>query len=213
MKEFLNDIKSQIFAEVPEVNTVRLWNNQVEELITQRNESISFPAVFLGFDTDINYVSKAQRGLQYAEKVEFYVHIVDENYVDNENDDSTEWGIIDLKQNVYKALEQFSGVTFGNISRIRESLDQSHDSMYHYTQVYMIPNLIDTDNLPITEDVNATLTLNVDLNIENVIIRTGRLGGSLPPPIANIELDYELDFYLGEAENIELDYNLDFEMN
>ena len=196
MKAFLNDIKQQILTEVTEVKTVRLWNNQVEELIIGRNESISFPAVFLGFDTDINYVSKTAQGLQYAEKVEFYVHITDENYVDNTYDDSTEWGIIDLKQKVYKALEQFSGVTFGNISRIRESVDQSHDSIYHYTQVYMIPILVDADNCPITEDVTAALNLSIDLNIENVIIRTGRLGGSVIPPTNDIQLDYQLDFEL-----------------
>jgi hypothetical protein len=196
LKAFLTDIKNKIFADVPAVKTVRLWNNQVEEIITQRNESISFPAVFLGFDTDINYISKTAQGLQYAEKVEFYVHITDENYVDNVNDDSTEWGIIDLKQDIYKALEQFSGVTFGNISRIRESVDQSHDSIYHYTQVYMIPILVDADNCPETTDVMATLDLAIDLNIENVIIRTGRLGGALPPPTEDIQLDYELDFRL-----------------
>ena len=196
MKAFLTDIKTQIFAEVPEVKTVRLWNNQVEELLLGRNEAISFPAVFLGFDTDINYVSKTAQGLQYAEKVEFYVHITDENYVDNINDDSTEWGIIDLKQKIYKALEQFSGVTFGNISRIRESVDQSHDDVYHYTQVYMIPILVDADACPVTEGVEATLDLTVKLNIENVIIRTGRIGRGLPPVLEDIQLDYQLDFEL-----------------
>jgi len=196
LKAFLNDIKQQILTEVTDVKTVRLWNNQVEELITGRNESISFPAVFLGFDNEINYVSKTTQGLQYAEKVEFYVHICDENYVDNTYDDSTEWGIIDLKQKVYKALEQYSGVTFGNISRIRESVDQAHDSIYHYTQVYMIPILVDADNCPETTDVLAELNLTVDLNIENVIIRTGRIGRNLPPPTQDIQLDYELDFEL-----------------
>ena len=197
MKDFLNDIKQQILTEVTEVKTVRLWNNQVEELITGANESISFPAVFLGFDNGLDYVSKTAQGLQYAEKVEFYVHICDENYVDNTYDDSTEWGIIDLKQNVYKALEQFSGVTFGNISRIRESVDQAHGSIYHYTQVYMIPILVDGAACPVTTPVEATLDLAVDLNIENVIIRTGRIGGGvLPPPTEDIQLDYQLDFEL-----------------
>lgn len=196
MKAFLDDIKQKILTDVTDVKTVRLWNNQVEELRIGQNEAISFPAVFLGFDTDINYISKTAQGLQYAEKVEFYVHICDENYVDNTYDDATEWGIIDLKQQVYKALEQFSGVTFGNISRIRETVDQSHDSIYHYTQVYLIPILVDADNCPETTDVLATLDLTVDLNIENVIIRTGRLGGVLPPPTADTQLDYQLDFEL-----------------
>ena len=196
MKAFLDDIKQQILTQVPEIKTVRLWNNQVEELLQGRNEAISFPAVFLGFDNEINYVSKAADGLQFAEKVEFYAHIVDENYVDNNNDDSTEWGILDLKQKVYVALEQFSGDTFGSISRIRERTDQSHDNLYHYTQVYLIPTLIDEAAVPETVGVNASLLLTMDLNIENVIIRTGRLGGVLPPPTEDIQLDYQLDFEL-----------------
>lgn len=196
MKAFLTDIKAKILADVTAIKTVRLWNNQVEEIITRRNESISLPAVFLGFDDGIEYVSKTAAGLQYAEKVPFYIHIVSENYVDNDNDDSTEWGYIDLKQELYKALEQFNGTTFGNISRVREVPDQSHDSMYHYTQVYMIPILIDADNCPVTEDVTATLDLTVELSIENAIIRTGRQGGVIPPPTEDIQLDYQLDFEL-----------------
>jgi hypothetical protein len=174
MDDFLKEVKEQIFAEVPEIKTIRLWNNQVEELLVSKNEAISFPAVFMGFDSELNYTSKTVKGLQYAEKVEFYVHIAIENYVDNDNDDSTEWYILDLKQKIYKALEQFSGVSFGHLNRVREVVNQNHDEVNQYTQIYIIPILVDTSNLPESTPVEATLDLKVNLKMDNVVVRTSR---------------------------------------
>jgi len=194
LKDFLNDIKQRILSEVPEIKTVRLWNNQIEQLIAQRNESISFPAVFLGFDEGLEWQSKSQKGIQYSEDLALYVRVVGENYVDNTYDDSTEWGIFDLKESVYKALQSYDPVNASELDRIREQTDESHDSIYIYTQVYRIDKLVDTTACPPTTPVDATLDLTVDLNIENIIIRTGRLGGDIPPPTEDIQLDYQLDF-------------------
>ena len=169
MEAYFKSIKEKIEADVSEVLTIELWNNQVES----QGDAISTPAVYLGFGDEIEYSDYSTEGAQQGGFM-LQVTIVAENLVDNLNNDSgTDWSIFALKQKVYKALQGFKPVDSTiNLIRKTETPDQNHDGVYVWTQNYD-SNVVDEEAVPETTEHTIDLSLTVSLKIDNPVIRTG----------------------------------------
>ena len=83
MKSFFSDIRTQLLDNVTGLETVELWNTQVEATIANEAElPIVTPAVYLAIPEEIEYRAFTCPGVQEG-RFTFTVYIVTENLIDN----------------------------------------------------------------------------------------------------------------------------------
>ena len=177
MDQYFDSIKQRILSEVPTVQTVELWNNQTNAAESGEQIAIATPAVYLGFNGEIEYNGRTETGEQLA-TFQLQIRIVVENLVDNTYDDSgTDWGILTFKQLIYKALNNFTPTNGkSELIRVTEEMDEDHGGLNIWVQNYS-GSLIDRANKPETTEATVEVCFTGDLIIDNDIIRTGKLNG------------------------------------
>lgn len=184
MKVVYTDIKAQIQAQVPEILHIALFNNQIELLKNEENNtadsgsytnsiySFARPALFVEFVNPIE-IKQLGGGLQEFD-LQIKIHIVHDFYNgDNMEEDLT---ILDLKDNVYKALQGFEPTKSVSMVRKYEEVDYDHGNLNHYIQVYETNYVESVAERPLNGIViqpPITLDLDKDLDIDNPVIRTG----------------------------------------
>ena len=169
MIDYYDSIKTKILQELPEIKTVRMWNNQLDRA---DEEVINYPAVFLSMDQEnIDYRPTQGRKAQEARFV-FTVRICNTNLVDNTYDDSTEWDILRLKQDVYKVLQGFKPDGGRSaLNRESEEQDYNHGAIYVYLQNYRGTYQDNDANNTIVGSVSA-ICANGKLVIKNDLYKT-----------------------------------------
>ena len=182
MKTFFSEIKDKILADVPEIQTVELWNSQVGAALEDKEFPIVTPAVYFEVIDQILYTDRTDKPNSQQGKFTLRLNIVVESLVENEfNDSGTDWDVFDTKQDVFKSVQGFkTSVSQEDLNRIDEELDTDHNGLYVFAQDYSA-DIIDEDAVPETVPVDAELCVDGHLQIDNVVIRTGRgtqdLGG------------------------------------
>lgn len=158
-----NEIDARILSEVPEINLVQLWNNQIDN--EEREEARAFPLCFIEFSS-ITWL-ELTKGLNEAEII-ITIRTAIERY---QTDDRT---FLTLVDKVYKALQLFSHPCFTPLKRVAERQDIDHDNCIVW-ETDFLTRLVDGEAYT-DEDkpsVTASLNLSVDLDIDNDVIRTG----------------------------------------
>ncbi len=170
-----NGIVTRLQAKVPELKTIKLFNDQFNHSNSDVNENndeqaFLYPCCFLEF-TEIEYTT-ATSLLQSFTGI-LRLHIGFESYKNEELD------MFALKQKIYKALQGFqvSDVNiFGKLTRLRETTDTEHNNIYIYIQEYQISGK-DADFSTEDEKVEVTppiaVEITADLDIDNIVLRTG----------------------------------------
>jgi hypothetical protein len=168
--DYFQSIKAHIILKLTEIKTVRLWNGQTEEGADPEN--IDYPAIFLGYE-DVDFTANVQSGKNEQTGVfDLTVRIANRNLVDNANDDSTEWDILRLKQDVYKVLQKFVPTGAKNeLLRKTEELDQDGGQVYVYLQTYSSNYLDKSANDTITGSVTKAV-INSNMHITNDLYKT-----------------------------------------
>jgi hypothetical protein len=162
-------IKSRILT-VDGVKECRLFNNQFERSnndTTQQNNEQAFlhPVVFIEFD-NIEYGELASLVQEYTATVRIYIGF--ESYMLEDTD------VFTLKQNIFVSLHGFQPDQASKLVRLNESTDTDHNNIYIYKQEYSLSGKDDSGAT--TKDavtVTADLELVADLDIDNIVIRTG----------------------------------------
>lgn len=165
------EVKSKLVTDVPELKTLRLWNNQVS------NENIenafNYPAVFIEF-ADLEY-SNENAGLQTITGL-LRVHIVQEEYrTENELN-------LDFIDKIAAALNGYQTDTIVKpLIRVSEVQDTNHNNLIIWEQDYDFKANDCTSSkyngaIEIAGGVVAAQVerdTEVTLEIDNDIIRTG----------------------------------------
>lgn len=179
MKQLYLDIKQRLLTKAPSVRHIAIFNNQIERLkninegdYTQDAYAFARPAVFIEFQ-NILEITQLGGGVQLYDPLFVVVHIVHDNY-HNGGDMDLDLLIFDLKQEVYLALQKFEPLGAVMFIRTSEQQDYDHDNLYHY-QMTFTTNYIEQSSLEPVGGIAITpaLSLTTDLDIDNVVIRTG----------------------------------------
>ncbi|GAB3194682.1 hypothetical protein ABID22_000141 [Pontibacter aydingkolensis] len=123
MKLIYEALKQHILTKVPEVQDVRLFNNQVQNM-EKGSDTLYLPSVLIEF-SNIEYGHKNHLNQYGKASVKF--HIVTEDY-----NSSPEIGFT-VRENVNRALNRYSdGVNFYPLERVGEEPDTNFTNVYVY---------------------------------------------------------------------------------
>ena len=165
------EVKQRLIDKIPEVKTIRLWNNQV----TNENveNAFNYPAVFIEF-SEILFV-KENAGLQSFSGI-LRLYVVQEEYR-TENLDN-----LDFVDQVAAAINGFQTDTIIKpLWRDREFQDVNHNNLIVWEQDYPLmandctsSKYNDAVEIPGgSVEVIAERDTEVTLDIDNDVIRTG----------------------------------------
>lgn len=162
------DLKARILAQVPECKTVALWNNQINNHIgtDNRENPWRWPAVFIEF-SDIDWDDIGE-GVQQSD-VEITLHQAYKTLKDEDPD------LFQFVCKVHVAVNGYTEPEFTALNRLEETQDVNHDNVIDWQTVYKTKVLDGTGyrHNDSSEATINTLTINVDLDVDNHVIGTG----------------------------------------
>lgn len=181
LSNIFTDLRSKIFTDIPTVKTVRIYNNQFDNM--DKESAFDFPCVFIDFP-QLSYQELGQ-GVQGVDLV-IRLYIGFENLALSQggviNPDSSlsneEIGFFELRDSLFKALTNFRPAQCSPMMRSEERTDTNHDNVYVYQMDFItagVDSSSDEQDKLIDSISPLPLELNVDLIIDNVEIRTGQL--------------------------------------
>ena len=162
IQELYTNLNTYIQAEVPAIQHIALWNNQIKRI---NQESVfAFPALFIAFPT-VQYLDYPN-GQQLADiNVEFYLCT---NTLDAESLE-----MFTVADTLHKALQNYSATNTGPFSRHSLNTDTDHENIYTLIINYTC-TAVDTSAVPEISIISSPeLQLNPNLGIDDDIIRTG----------------------------------------
>ena len=172
-KELYLGIKAQLEATVPELKTIRLFNNQFAHSNNETGkdeQAFLYPCCFIEF-MSIDFTTSTTLLQSFTGIIRLHIGFESYNLEDLD--------VLTLKQKIYTKLSGFqvsSIKTFGKMIRLHEETDTDHDNIYIYIQDYQMSG---KDCEFSSRDTNVevappiALELPTVLDIDNVVIRTG----------------------------------------
>jgi hypothetical protein len=173
MKQLYLDIKTKIESDCPEIKLVRLFNNQFERSNNDDEnlndeQAFPYPCAFIEFPEDNEPISSGYGARRLNVLVR--VHIGFESYLLEDTD------VFDIANSVYQALDGWKASASNEFQYEAQRMDYNHNNVYVYQYdfrtVYADDSNYIKDKLTLKNTSN-TLKLNVNLDIDNAIIRTG----------------------------------------
>jgi hypothetical protein len=144
-------LKTHILTELPEIKSVRLWNNQPNR--ESEENAYLFPIVFLQFSPDA--FTELSQGVQQA-NITVTTHLGFESYKDEDT------YILTLKQSLYAAVQRFRDGNFSKLLRIAERPNFDHNNI----QIY------ETDYLTVGKDFTVDLRPSTQVTAVSAITAT-----------------------------------------
>lgn len=134
IKSPLADVKAKVKALTVDgallFQTVRVWNNQVEQEEDLEYVAYAKPACFIEILTEVVWEQLGQ-GFSTAD-IGFRFHLVHE-FVDNQAGDFEEdLAIFDLRDKLIAAFTLYMPPGCGSMMKINEEQDIGHKNVYHY---------------------------------------------------------------------------------
>lgn len=173
MKEVYTGIRSRIEAECSSIKHVRLFNDQFTRSNNDSSEfnneqAFPYPCVFIQFIGDNEIVSQGAGAKRLRVPVRLYIGFESYTYED--------LLLFDIVNEVKKAIENYSTQYFGPLQYLAQRMDHNHNNVYIYELDYECIYEDDTSYIKkdtITINPPFTLVVNKDLDIDNIVIRTG----------------------------------------
>jgi len=160
MKETVIDILNKL-REIPELQYVVVWNNQLQYLEDQTIEAFPFPCAF------VELVPQAynQLGAGYQQTdLDIVVHIGHEEYDANNGYMEQNLSVFDVRNLVVKKLSLYKPSMCAELFKLSEEQDYTHTGVYHYKITYRT-GLIDKTASTLIE---PTLVDPIDIEIDVV---------------------------------------------
>jgi hypothetical protein len=146
-------IKAEIEAKLPEIKTVRLFNNQFE------NENVEnpflYPCCFLQF-TPLEFKDYANGVQQFNMNVT--THLGFESFKDEDTD------ILRLKQDLYNVVQRFRNTEFSRLLRVAERPNYNHSNIQVYETDYL------TSGKDFTKDTRPSKLVTITGNVTTTIV-------------------------------------------
>lgn len=139
--ELYNALKKEIEDKLPEIKTVRLFNNQFESMNVEN--AFSFPCVMLQFQS--TGFRELSQGVQQFDMT-VTTHLGFESYKDEDTD------ILRLKQDLFKVVNRFRNEYFSRLLRVDERPNYNHSNYQVFETDYKTTGKdFTTDIRPSTE--------------------------------------------------------------
>ena len=183
MAAFLSDVfvalRTKLFADIPDLKTVRKWNNQFERM--NEESAFDFPCVFIDFSTlASNDLSQGIRTINFVitlylgfERLDLSQGGVKYNGVVMEE----ELGFFEFQNDVYKSVNHFRPAGCSALQAQDDRTDADHNNVYVHQMDFIcsgIDQATDVTNTLIETGAPIDLELDVDLIIDDPEIRTGK---------------------------------------
>lgn len=140
IKQPIQDVLSQLKTVVTDLQTVRVFNNQIAMEREGKYPDYAKPAAFVEVMNDVEW-GQLEGGVSAAD-IAFRVHLVHEFYDDQSGNFEQDLAIFDLRDKVIAALMLFEPTACGAMMKLQEQQDFDHDNLYVYT-VDFITHFID----------------------------------------------------------------------
>ena len=171
MKVLYTKLRTRIETECPSIKWVRLFNNQFDKSNADEGneQAFPYPCVFIEFPSD-NPMTSSGSGAKRLQ-VLVRVHI---GFISYKLEDTT---IFDVAEEVQIALEGYTTDGITPLTYLGQNMDYDHDNVYIYSFDFETQWSDETkwekkDAITIAENT-LSLTLNTDLDIDDIVIRTG----------------------------------------
>lgn len=170
MKNIYLGIKARLESEVLELQTIRLFNDQFNKSNNEgaTEQAFAYPCCFIEFFNDAPMISQGAGAKRLDVNVR--LHIGFESY------ELEDLYIFDLVEKIQIALDGYSTTSFTPLTYLAQRNDYNHNNIYIYQLEYACIYEDDSSyikNNTITKEGPYKLALNIDLDIDNDIIRTG----------------------------------------
>jgi hypothetical protein len=146
-------LKAHIISELPEIKSVRLWNNQINR--EEDENAFLYPIVFLQFQP-LEFRELSQ-GVQQFDMI-VTTHLGFESYKDEDT------YVLELKQKVFKAVNRFRNEYFSRLLRVAERPNFDHPNIQVYETDFR------TTGKDFTTDIRPTITTIIDPEVTGEII-------------------------------------------
>ena len=169
IKAVVQDLLAKLNT-VEGVKYVRVWNNQLDDLMNKEQdvESFPLPAAFLEVEMPNNYLPLPY-GIS-ASDIVFKVHLLHEHYDSEDGTMGQNLSVFDLRDGIIIKLTNYEPVSCGALMKIQEQQDSEHANVYHYIisfTCHFIDDTADARKNLITKD--PPTDLQVDASIVNSI--------------------------------------------
>jgi len=123
--ELFTYLKAEINAKLPEIKTVKLYNNQFESENVEN--AFLYPAVMLQFQS--NGFKELSQGVQQFDMT-VTTHLGFESYKSEDTE------VLRLKQDLYKIVNRFRNEYFSRLLRVEERPNYNHNNIHVYETDY-----------------------------------------------------------------------------
>lgn len=137
-------LKQEIEQKLPEIKTVRLFNNQFESESVEN--AFLYPCVFLQFQS--NGFKELSQGVQQFDMT-VTTHLGFESYKDEDTD------ILRLKQDLFKAVNRFRNEYFTRLLRVEDRPNYNHSNVQVFETDYKTTGKDFTTDIRPNKDVTA----------------------------------------------------------
>lgn len=162
IKQPILDVCNRLKSNVPALQTVRIFNNQIEWERSGKYPNYMKPAAFVEPLADMQWEAIGE-GYTTADVV-FRIHIVHEFYDAGDGSFEQDLAIFDIRDSVIEALHLYEPTGTGMLSKILERPDYQHDNLYVYIVDFMAHNVDDAGAKKYTTvegvepEINATFS-------------------------------------------------------
>lgn len=143
-KELYIALKQEIERDLPEIKTVKLYNNQFENESTEN--AFLYPCCLLQFQA--NGFKELSQGVQQFDMT-VTTHLGFESYKDEDVD------ILRLKQDLFKVVNRFRNEYFSRLLRVDERPNYNHSNVQVYETDYKTTGKDFTDDIRPSKTVTA----------------------------------------------------------
>jgi hypothetical protein len=156
--QLYNALITNINNNLPEIKTVKLYNNQLERENVEN--PFLYPAIFIEFtDKQFNELSQ---GVQQINMI-VNIRLCFASYKDEDTD------ILRLKQDVYKVINRFRNEYFSRLLRVSEEQNYDHNNIQQYIIGYK------TTGKDFFDDIRPTINVTATASITGAIINITEL--------------------------------------
>lgn len=154
------------------ITYIRVWNDQVQNLIDGKDETFSLPAIFIEFPDEIQW-QQLGGGNQIVDPLLIKVHLLHEFYDAQDGTMGQNLAVLDMAESIFTSFQDWmpdtmviGGVTYqipvGSMVRLSDKQDMQHTNLYHFISTYQTTWVDSKMNRPVggsltTPPINYTL--------------------------------------------------------
>jgi len=167
MKETIIDLLNRL-KEIPELQYVVVWNNQLQYLEDQTIEAFPFPCAFV--ELVPQSFNQLGAGFQQTD-LDIRIHIGHVEYDANNGNMEENLSVFDIRNLVFKKLSLYKPTMCSELFKISEEQDYEHTDIYHYILTFRTGLIDSTANNLIEPTLVDPIDIEIDVVRDNALDR------------------------------------------